>query len=372
MKYSLVIAGIVLLVLGAIIIILARQSATLDERIAEFEAKRKIPDSENAAVIYNKLFENYDCNQLELAFTFSKRYPNLRSKPWFRNDYPEVAEWLKNQQDIISELFKATKLEKCYFPYPFEPKSFSKYHRHNIILRNAAVTLTIAANNDIAEGRIEDAIEKDRCMLKISEHIRQQPMFVDYLAGIAFESLALIHLKRIIIETNISLEQSTRIENFPIQIKEAWNEQVAPELLVYEKFFTKQDMKTWSLLNRMKWLFTQGSYEKRVMENIHKFYLRLLTDRRANRILIGLRHFKNQNGKWPESLEQIKPFVDPDVLIDPRNGGSFVYKLNEVGFTLYSRGANNIDEGNRRYDMYLSDDWGQITSNITDDWIIWP
>jgi hypothetical protein len=51
--------------------------------------------------------------------------------------------------------------------------------------------------------------------------------------------------------------------------------------------------------------------------------------------------------------------VAEDILVDPQNDGSFVYKLTNDGFTLYSRGRNDIDEAGRY-------------KGGGDDWPIWP
>lgn len=81
LKYAIIALISIFLLFVITVFVLTAPSSTIDKRIAEFEAKRKIPDSENAAVIYNKLFENLDRNPLELAFTYF-RDPNLSSKPW--------------------------------------------------------------------------------------------------------------------------------------------------------------------------------------------------------------------------------------------------------------------------------------------------
>ena len=47
-------------------------------------------------------------------------------------------------------------------------------------------------------------------------------------------------------------------------------------------------------------------------------------------------------------------------MIDPYNECLFVYKATEDGFTLYSKGPNNIDDG------------GQYDRDVLDDWPIWP
>lgn len=264
----------------------------------------------------------------------------------------------------MSELLKASKFEKCYFPTTFEPNSFSKHIGNNSILRSGAVILTIAANNDIAEGRIDGAMEKSQCILKLAQHICQQPLWIDYLVGTAIEQLSLSKLKNIILESEITEQQLNSIKAFPIEIKDTWKNQL-PQILEAEKLYYEKQKENLTFFDRIQYFFyflelrIRGVQLSVDMKLIRKLDLRLLVDRRANRILIGLRRYKNQNGQWPESLEQIKPFVDPNVLIDPQNNGSFVYKQTEDSFTLYSKGPNNIDEGGNR-------------NEPADDWPIWP
>ncbi len=94
------------------------------------------------------------------------------------------------------------------------------------------------------------------------------------------------------------------------------------------------------------------------IERMQDRYLRQLADRRSNRIFIALRRYRNRNGRWPQTLDDIQNLVPTEILVDPINGGSFVYKLTEENFTLYSKGKNNIDEGGKR-------------GGDSDDWPIW-
>ncbi|MHC4533639.1 MAG: hypothetical protein ACYS6K_06785, partial [Planctomycetota bacterium] len=90
----------------------------------------------------------------------------------------------------------------------------------------------------------------------------------------------------------------------------------------------------------------------------HEVYSRYLSSRKGGRIVLALRRYKNMKGNWPQSLHEINSMVTEDVLIDPQNNGSFVYKRTDKDFILYSRGKNNIDEAGSRIDA--------------DDWRIWP
>jgi hypothetical protein len=97
---------------------------------------------------------------------------------------------------------------------------------------------------------------------------------------------------------------------------------------------------------------------------LHRCYMRLTARRRACRIFTGLRLYKNNIGVWPQKLEDVESLVPSEALIDPINGGPFVYKLTDDSFMLYSRGKNNIDEGGE----YKSN-WPEKAE--PDDWLIW-
>ena len=77
------------------------------------------------------------------------------------------------------------------------------------------------------------------------------------------------------------------------------------------------------------------------------------------------------NSNWPKSLDDIKTLDDAEVFIDPINRDSFVYKLAEKNFTLYSKGKNRIDEEgvyNAPFDPNEFK-WPEVEQ---DDILIWP
>ena len=84
--------------------------------------------------------------------------------------------------------------------------------------------------------------------------------------------------------------------------------------------------------------------------SFHNLYLKSIAEQRSAIIIIALRRYKNKTGQWPEKLDDIKPTSPAEIFIDPFNNDSFVYKLTDSSFTLYSKGNNNIDEnGQGRY-----------------------
>jgi hypothetical protein len=84
-----------------------------------------------------------------------------------------------------------------------------------------------------------------------------------------------------------------------------------------------------------------------------------MADKRGCQIIIALRRYKNKTGRWPESLDDVKDLASTEIFVDPINNSSFVYKLTDDNFTLYSKGKNNIDENGEYQDG-------------ADDRLIWP
>jgi hypothetical protein len=103
---------------------------------------------------------------------------------------------------------------------------------------------------------------------------------------------------------------------------------------------------------------------------IHRLYLRIGSDKRGTLLLAALKLYKNKNGSWPDSLEQIQNLTDRKNLIDPRSNGPFAYHLTNDSFELYSIGPNKIDEGGE-YKTELDPNTFESTT-IHDDWPIWP
>ena len=98
--------------------------------------------------------------------------------------------------------------------------------------------------------------------------------------------------------------------------------------------------------------------------SIHDTYLRTITQQRGGRLLVALRHYKNKNGKWPGSLDDIRPSAPAEIFVDPINDGPFVYKLTGGNFILYSKGKNGVDDGGEH------DEWRREQTGA-DDHLIW-
>ncbi len=420
---------------------------TFDEELAALEAKHAIPDEENAATIYNKLLKDYDPNAMRADFLVGELEYLTRSEPWSSKDYPEIAQWLKNQESTIATLIEASKIKKCRFPIVANSMALGQHMKILAPMRQWGYLLIRAASNDLGEGRIDQAVEKNLAVLQMAKHQFQQPTMVDLLVGIAIEALALRQFNRFTVTGDATEERLSVIEEALAKTKHDWTSDLA-RILEGEKLLTKNILYSTAYeinpkgkirLSRdptaamrrqfpeerpplaywqrklikastvLSWFyipstpqkaaeFIDAVYERlhamaepdfdwkkepqkfpmtrlranyryltkhiadmsgKAFYRIHDLYLRVTTDKKGIRLIIALRRYKNRKGRWPESLDDIKSLAPAEIFVDPFNNGSFVYKLTDDSFILYSRGKNNIDEKGWYKDG-------------ADDWPIWP
>jgi len=428
---------------------------TFDEELATLEAKRKIPDEENAAVIYNQLLADYNENTFEPNCLDNKDIDCETLKTyWHSKDYPEVAKWIRSYRETINKLMRASKFEKCKFDATSKTPFLFDMERPGAFRRWAKL-LSRASNNDIAEGRSRQGLDKIYCTLRMGKHLCQQPSLIEILSGMAIKNIAIERFKNFAITGDVNKKQLDTIEGFIEGVRYDWQSDL-PRVLDYEKlvfknmlglfyevntkgqirftrdytravrnlfsdefpnkippqnYFQRKLIKASSIIY---WFFVpatpqefskiiDAAYQKNyettgpnfdwnkganefslftfklnykyfverlsyILEpayyKIHDLYLRGDSFKKGALLLIAMRRYKDKNGVWPENLNEIKSLTKEENFIDSANGQSFVYKLTDDSFTLYSKGENGIDNGGQQY-SYDKD-------KKNDDINIWP
>ncbi len=109
---------------------------------------------------------------------------------------------------------------------------------------------------------------------------------------------------------------------------------------------------------------------EQVYYRIPSIYRRAKAEQNGCLLIIALKRYKDKAGRWPESLDDIKSLVPAEIFIDPINNDSFVYKLTEDNFTLYSKGENNIDEDGQFNTIWDPNSFESMIEQ--DDRLIWP
>lgn len=213
---------------------------TFDEELAAFEAEYAIPDEENAAFAYDEIFETVDIDS-NLPEFFTAPGTSSLSGPWLSKDHPETAGWLKGRQDTIAKLLQAVRKDKCHFPISPHIWDFDRNAKRLAPTRKYAFLLVSAGNNDIGEGRKDEALEKYLCILRIADHLYQQPVAIDFLVGTALESLALTQLNRFVIESKPTAEQLRLITNALGDLENNWGSEFK-KFLEYDRLFNKNNL----------------------------------------------------------------------------------------------------------------------------------
>ena len=321
-----------------------RNSRSVDERLAAIEAARAIPDSENAAVVYNKLMQNPNATSLLLDWPqlTSQASEELTIKePWLSKDYPKIALWIRGKQPVIDGLLEASQFEKCRFRIQMPQQAYRAMRSWTFLLRRVAY-------NDIGDGRIDDAIDKWRCLLQMGNHLRQQPLFTDHLVAIAIEAVALGPTTDLLVQGNPQEAHLRKIEALPLHTKDNWAaalEEIMPAEELAEEIY-KGKM---GFIERIKYVFGYAGLRSKDLDigKIRRQYHGLIARSRGLHVLVALRRHKNKHGRWPETLNQIRPQVPAEMFIDPF-GSALAYNLTGDSFTLYSIGPNKLDENGKR------------------------
>lgn len=355
-----------------------RDSRSADERLAEIEGARAIPDSENAAMIYNQLLQDPNASS-PLDYVPESLDPQIVNRgirePWLSEDQSKLAAWLKEHQFLIDRLLEVSRFEKCRFPISIDVVLTSQVDRA-APMRQWGFLLSMAANNDIAEGRVDAAMAKWQAILRMADHMRQQPTLIDHIIANGIEELAPPSLAGFVATGDVTESRLREIEAMYLPMKDGWAQHLK-EIQLIEGLRSRKLTEQFSALDRLRyhlvsfqmrravnpatgWTFNQSPSDM----TGHK-YRRCIATARGVRILVTLRRYKNANGRWPESLDEIKASLSEEVLTDPFNKGSFIYKPVGDTFRLYSRGKNGIDENGK----WESDAW---ESGVNDDWLIWP
>jgi hypothetical protein len=352
-KKSLRSIAITIAVFSCLLFLFITQYKTAEQRLAAIEAARTIPDAENAAILYNQLRKDY--NDIDLPFHFVYPSDPARMRPWFSKELPEIAKWYEERREITARLLQINKYEKCWFPIPKSKEDFFTTMDRLSTMRVMAFYLIRVANNDIAENRIEQGLEKYICTIRIGRHNRQQPSHTYFITGIAIESLALARMRYCILHSDLTDEHLQIIKKALTQSNEEQT-QNWENMIEVENLYTKQT----PLLDRLKTWLKNRQNQRSTLDLAHEMRTRVLADRHGNHILILLRNYKDKTGLWPQSLDELQPLADEEIFIDPQNNCSFIYKTTEEDFILYGRGPNKIDEG------------GRFHLDGGDDRLIWP
>ena len=417
---------------------------------------------------FHRWIEDYSKRNLTSEQTHKSTYGSeysfdaeqfVQNNPWTADQFPDVADFLKDSQPAIETILAGIKRTDYYFPMVAETSqtdnrvvSSSAHTSYIVQLREVIRHLKIRSNQEISEGNLDSAIDAIAPTFRLSFHISQGSTLVEGLIAIAYRGITIEHVHKLISNTKITETQLKKIQSLldrtlSIQsterslnlgeramgldtLQSALRKGELSELLVpngVQPPFVSSFIQTASPQAAMKGLNAQynnlaalmesgKSFEKlqkldsfeqelgklqrefdmssmiwrllggrvargRVtadlmaglllpaMKNVFLAELRSETQMRLLRLLVALELFKKQNGEYPSRLDALLPAQLKELPLDPFNGQSFVYRLENGNFKLYSVGENQKDdEGEGLESNNPNADDHQLKKMKTVDW----
>ncbi|MCL5278681.1 MAG: hypothetical protein M1376_02090 [Planctomycetes bacterium] len=195
-----------------------------DDVLAAMEAKRAVPDAENAAPRYKSVLADLNmADQPDFLFAGSFLREEFEKQPWKANDHPQASQWLDSQSQVIDRLLAIGAVEKCR--WPIQADTYDGYTVPYEKVRRSALLLIAAGNRDLGEGRVTEALTKYFCTLRIADHLHQQSSQVDSLAGYYYEGVALRMMRQVLVQSNLSEADLVQIAHYLPPPADPWPEE---------------------------------------------------------------------------------------------------------------------------------------------------
>jgi len=206
-----------------------------DDELASIEAKRAIPDQDNAAIRYKSLFATIDINDCPGSLLQKDRHirNEFSEQPWKGSDYPEVSQWLDSHAETLDELLSISNMEKCR--WAIQADIYDEYRIPYKPLRYCAQLITVAGNRDLGEDRAHRAMEMSLCLFGMARHMYQQTNKLAFMCGFDPERQAIRILKYILVNNHLPQEDIDRITNNLPTAENNWQKEIT-KLLELEKF----------------------------------------------------------------------------------------------------------------------------------------
>jgi hypothetical protein len=111
---------------------------------------------------------------------------------------------------------------------------------------------------------------------------------------------------------------------------------------------------------------------KALLPSLSRAYLlgtRVKASDRATKLAYAVELFRQRQGRWPESFDELPARYVDEARIDPFTGQDFGYRLDDDGPVIYSYSENGVDDGavhSPRWDDKIENDVG------SDDFVFYP
>jgi hypothetical protein len=207
---------------------------SFDTEIAALEARRAVPDEENAALRYDVALAALDANDRpDFFFAGGGLRDELAGTPWTEQAYPEASAWLDSHAPLVAELRQIGRMEHCRWPlYANSECDWTVPYKK---LGYAWQLVLAAGNRHLGEGRQDEALESYFCLLRHADHLRQQTCRLDLQMSIASERTALPMIRHVLMRGELSSQEIQRIARRLPPATDTWNRDVT-RMLEFDEY----------------------------------------------------------------------------------------------------------------------------------------
>ena len=175
-------------------------------------APSRVPDRDNAALIYQRLIETIEAKDF---------WPTAATDQWLQwidpiedeRDFTDVklTAFLERQQDLLQVIQDATGLPGCYFERDYDRPSIDMQLPELGGLRDMQRLLALQAHCQAAQGHVAEAVTTINAMYRLADHTGREPVLITALVTIAMEHMANNALQYLCTQTIVSLDDLQRV-----------------------------------------------------------------------------------------------------------------------------------------------------------------
>ena len=372
-------------------------------------AGEKIPDEENAAVLYRKAFELMSTEQGEEDLGVIGTFVSRRERAKDPTLWSKAAEVLPRYQGVISLIEQAQMRPKCRFPVNWG-LGFNAQFRHLAPMRRLAQLLRAQALIDAKAGRTDEALRSTGLAFRLSDSLKDEPTLISQLVRIAVVGIAARTFTDVLEYGSVDETQARRLYgtlsgiNMHSSMVTAIRGERALGIRAFQEVRKNSPsgqslQEAAGLLLIHTWIWRpmlyadEMHYLRRVEAAVHRASLpyrefnehpspfsnqdppryaflsglvmpvytraRSAADRaqasiNGTQIELALQAYKDRYGSYPANLKGLRARLEWPIPEDPFSDKDFVYKRRGNGILLYSIGENLKDDGARKYPSYVT------------------
>ena len=163
-------------------------------------APAMVPESENGAFAYEKVFEKVGEIPKEVEALLSKKPSELTSE-----ERSSIRRFLDDNEEGFPLLEEAIRYKRCRFPIDYEQGALAELpHLKN--LRKCARLLALKSLWELDEGNAEGAVSTSLKMMRLTEALSTEPFLISQLVSVAIGSTMMGSLQRVLLEGDVSRE----------------------------------------------------------------------------------------------------------------------------------------------------------------------